>query len=532
MRTLRTAVFTLGLLALGAAGTPSVEAGCGCSKPPPPPAAMRPNVAYAGAPISFFGSNLVAGQKYSVTFTSGINNASATVTGIAGIRRDLADSVAKVQLVVPLPTLPLGPARISVTGSTAAGVIMSIADTSFTVAPTPVALVTAGDGEVRKTNYQAAIGRDGTVYVSLDVTGVTEPKVLDVQAKGFPLRFGSQDVVFYNIQGFTMQKLVAAGTTTPIPGMFVIPAKDPNKDSDVMHYSRHEFETYFLQHQERQPHAVDPTDPNWHLDGTPHVDHDHLILAIMGRTNAGKTPAPGASPSSTLEAHASSLFYQGLTAKTSLTLSGKATIDSYTRRSSYGWDGTGWEGDVFTNGTLSVTSSAKIYGSAAAKKITTTSSFSITGARTLLSGTPTTFMDIIVPTLLPSLGVIQLKNGYQKISGPGSFLVTSISLQYGSRLWVDNEDGPVTLYVLGGVTVSDASRIDVSEADPEKFAIYVASKQAVTINADCYFSGVIYAPQSTVTLSGVGGLYGAFLGDTVTLNDDTRVHYDSSLRGE
>jgi hypothetical protein len=72
----------------------------------------------------------------------------------------------------------------------------------------------------------------------------------------------------------------------------------------------------------------------------------------------------------------------------------------------------------------------------------------------------------------------------------------------------------------------------VSDADPEKFAIYVPAGAPVTINADCYFSGVIYAPYSPVTLAGCGGFYGAFLGDTVTLNDEARVHYDSSLRGQ
>src|SRR5207247_3327840 len=58
--------------------------------------------------------------------------------------------------------------------------------------------------------------------------------------------------------------------------LFVFPAANPATDSDALHYSRHEFTTYFLQHMERQPHAVDSTDGNWHLDGSRHVDHNHL----------------------------------------------------------------------------------------------------------------------------------------------------------------------------------------------------------------------------------------------------------------
>src|SRR5438132_14075474 len=77
--------------------------------------------------------------------------------------------------------------------------------------------------------------------------------------------------------------------------MFVFPAANPDTDSDTLHYSRHEFTTYFLQHMERQPHAVDPTDGNWHLDGSRHVDHNHLTLALMGGGNRAP-PAPGAPP--------------------------------------------------------------------------------------------------------------------------------------------------------------------------------------------------------------------------------------------
>src|SRR6184192_4125716 len=94
--------------------------------------------------------------------------------------------------------------------------------------------------------------------------------------------------------------------------MFVVPAADASgSESDTLRYSRHEFSTYFLQHQERQPHAVDPTDGNWHMDGSRHVDHNHLILAIAGRVN-GAAPAAGATPPFDLVTSTYSLFYRGL----------------------------------------------------------------------------------------------------------------------------------------------------------------------------------------------------------------------------
>ena len=38
---------------------------------------------------------------------------------------------------------------------------------------------------------------------------------------------------------------------------------------------------------------VDPQDPNWHLDGTPHTDYSTLILAISGHLEDGTTPPAG-----------------------------------------------------------------------------------------------------------------------------------------------------------------------------------------------------------------------------------------------
>ena len=40
---------------------------------------------------------------------------------------------------------------------------------------------------------------------------------------------------------------------------------------------------------------VDPDDGNWHLDGSPHIDHDHLIVAIAATLPDGSLPTPGAS---------------------------------------------------------------------------------------------------------------------------------------------------------------------------------------------------------------------------------------------
>src|SRR5262249_40638638 len=155
------------------------------------------------------------------------------------------------------------------------------------------------------------------------LTGMREPLVFEAEMDGYPLRYTARDVVFMNTQGFLMQ-LLESPSGQGIPGMFVNPSATPSTSSDTLHYSRHEFRTYFLDHYERTAHSVDATG-NWHADGTRHVDHDHLIVAIIGRLNDGTLPKPGATPPFTIRMRAYSLFHHGLTASTSVSLGPLAT---------------------------------------------------------------------------------------------------------------------------------------------------------------------------------------------------------------
>src|SRR5262249_10450956 len=147
-------------------------------------------------------------------------------------------------------------------------------------------------------------------------------RVFRAQAKGYPLTFTNYDVTFYNTQGFLMQML-----KTNMPGLWKITSANSGTDSDVLVYSRHEFDTYFLQHAERQPHQI--VNDDWHLDGPGHVDHNHLILAIGGVLANGSLPVPGATPKFTLVFERYSLFSQGLVASNSISMGSSVSTDAY-----------------------------------------------------------------------------------------------------------------------------------------------------------------------------------------------------------
>ena len=65
--------------------------------------------------------------------------------------------------------------------------------------------------------------------------------------------------------------------------------------SDALTYWRHEFRSYKQDHRRNDVHRTDD-DADWHADGTPHIDHDRIVVAISGMLMSGSRPAPGATP--------------------------------------------------------------------------------------------------------------------------------------------------------------------------------------------------------------------------------------------
>jgi hypothetical protein len=444
----------------------------------------------------------------------------ASVSAQAVSKRDLANGQYKPQLVVTVPTLPLGPTGITVKQGTQTSPFMSVPDTDFVIAPAPI-VIPSQVGEFRYQNFQAAVGRNGVVYLSLDLTNVTLPMVFQAQAKGYPLRFSSNDVVFYNPQGFLMQLLnqnmPGLGSTTASLGV----------DSNILYYSRHEFNTFYLQHNENQPHATDPADSNWHLDGTRHIDHDHMVLTIAGAVN-GSAPVPGATPAFELVLKTFSLFHHGLVGASSIKMSNLSRADSY--NSEIGLPGS--QGDIRSNGLIDLDNYALVSGNATGASFSIKNGATITGIKTTTSKV-LSFMPIAVPKELQNLGDIVRTNGaIYTLVGPASYKVGKIDLSNGAQLRVDNTMGPVTLYVTQYIKTTNGAQIATTDTNPEQFALYMVNGGDVGLTNAGTFYGVIYGPQSVIDFSNGGQFFGAFIGREVKLDNAAQVHYDTALRGE
>jgi len=272
----------LALIALGAA--PRAYGFCGCDKPPPPLAHVRPFVGNPDQTITLFDDRLVPGSRYTVQFTSrdGVSDWSR---GKAVTKRDFADGELRSQLRVAVPAVSLGPSRISVYGGDT--LVYALDDDQFTVTSQPIVLhdfeetITRGD-------YQTGVGADGTVYLAFDLKAMTEATTYSGVAIGYPFRFEGRNVAIFNAQGFLGEVLDPNSL-----GLFRI-TPGGAWTSSALDYWRHEFRTYKEDHRKRD--ARRTLDGEWHVDGTPHVDNYHLVVAISGTLANGEKPQPGPTP--------------------------------------------------------------------------------------------------------------------------------------------------------------------------------------------------------------------------------------------
>jgi hypothetical protein len=261
----------------------AAEAGCGCDKPPPQAAAVVPNFGSPGMPISLFDTRFQAGQLWTVRFLNGASSTSTTASVV--LKRSLTANGAMIpQLVAAVPeSSVVGPTTI--VASSAVGTV-TVPLESFTVIAKPV-MASEQEIDFDLLNYTTGVSADGTLYLSVGgLDKVCKSMKFDARADGFPFRFSQGTAVIFNHQGF----LIDALTPQSVNRFEVRPETSATR-SDRLVYQRHSFAQYCLDHQPGGIREVDPTDPNWHKNGTPHVDYSTLIFAIVGTANGGRVPA-------------------------------------------------------------------------------------------------------------------------------------------------------------------------------------------------------------------------------------------------
>lgn len=119
-------------------------------------------------------------------------------------------------------------------------------------------------------------------YIALDLHRVLDPTIIKGLAYGEPnRRLLPEHVIGYNAQGYMFSTLDALPKDSPVFKWEIVPSD--GQRSDMLRYWRHSFHDWASLHDEHRwgPKRNAPDDSYyWHVDGTPHVDHNLWVVAI------------------------------------------------------------------------------------------------------------------------------------------------------------------------------------------------------------------------------------------------------------
>lgn len=226
----------------------------------------------------------------------------------------------------------------------------------------------------------------------------------------------------------------------------------------------------------------------------------------------------------------------GVIGLNSITMSGNTT-------SSYWSDGSGSTanaGNIASNGNISLAGGSVINGNARGATVTGGTVTGTTGPLPVKlafpngdAGTYATVNDNskIPGWALSGTNLIVAKNKNLPLPG-GNYYFNNFSMATGSMLTFS---GPATIYCYGNFTMSGQTYTAANL--PKNLTVVMCPGPTglppgnVNIQAGAALYANIYAPQSNVTISGQGTIYGSVLGLTVNMNGGGRINYDLTLKG-
>ncbi len=122
-------------------------------------------------------------------------------------------------------------------------------------------------------------------------------------------------------------------------------------------------------------------------------------------------------------------------------------------------------------------------------------------------------------------GDFQLNVGEAYNLPPGTYYVRNFSMSSQSVL---NISGPTTIYVTGKLLRAGTSEVNNNTQLAANLQ-FLSTGGKVEVTSNTPFYGVIYAPQSDVTVRGNDDLFGAIVGKTLKIIGNSMAHYDETL---
>ena len=292
-------------------GSPDVWAGCGCDHPTPCPAPIMPAFASPGDPIKMTEMDFkVDDEGYKVEFKEGDAHHKTELKETLKIK--FCDSIKKRfqtdfedKAEHQLATVPgelkvntcagefdkerdrTGPMDIKVKGHEDGDLDDKYEDL-FVYLGRPLKLEQS-QGHYIFVDFPIAVDSAGVAYIPLDLSNIQAGMNFAVYINNLPLDFETNDVLIYNKDAFNLNlfTLDVDGYEKQWGDWFGAEAvnnADPKK-SDYITYWRHDFYEYHAAHQPGGSHYAHTENEDGHLvhpDGTVHVDHDRLVVAVSG----------------------------------------------------------------------------------------------------------------------------------------------------------------------------------------------------------------------------------------------------------
>ncbi len=248
-------------------------------------------------------------------------------------------------------------------------------------------------------------------------------------------------------------------------------------------------------------------------------------------------------------------FGKGIAGLTGISMSGQADIDSYdSSKGAYNAllaDGTrnvGQEGDIASNGPITMTGQSKVWGSANpgdgypfSGVPNVTGTYGTLQAPLVVDPIPNTVIDAAlavnnnsnihqhvmisgVDTEVPyplTNNALSVPNGNIYLAG-GTYYFTSININ--GQL---NVEGPSSIYVVGNVDIAGQGVINTGGV-PKDFLLYSTGSD-IKIAGQGVFYGAVYAPSATVTYTGQADFYGSIVCGFNADKGQAALHYDKDL---
>lgn len=194
-------------------------------------------------------------------------------------------------------------------------------------------------------------------------------------------------------------------------------------------------------------------------------------------------------------------------------------------------------GNITSSGTSTIQGTVWVLPGASVTGVSAAQQKTLTNPLSYPNGDPSPYStsynnNTSIPGSIMSSGSVQAGSKSASIP-PGNYVVQDFSSNPGSVLTLQ---GAVTFYVYG--TMNLKGNISTYNSVAKNLNIVMipnpstgAAPGSVTIASSGAMHAVVYAPQSDVTLSGSGAIYGSVIGKSITMSGTSDIYYDLSNTG-